>query len=117
MKKLTALFLAMFISMGVVFATHQGGFTDTNTPIKTTIKEALKMKDDSYVTLQGNIVKRLSDEKYSFKDSSGTITIEIDDDKWMGLKANTNDILEITGEIEKEFNKIEVDVDTVKKIK
>ena len=76
----------------------------------------LKMSNNSYVSVQGNIIKRISDDKYSFKDSTGTITVEIDDDKWGGVNANTQDKLELIGEVEKKYNSVELDVDSVRKL-
>ena len=85
-------------------------------PRKSTVAEVLKMNNNSYVSIQGNIVKRLSDDKYSFKDNSGTITVEIDEDKWGGVTAGTQDKLELIGEVEKKYNTTELDVDSVRKL-
>ena len=74
------------------------------------------MNNNAYVAVQGNIVKRLSDDKYTFKDSTGTMTVEIDDDKWGGVSAGTQDKLELVGEVEKKYNTTELDVDTVRKL-
>ena len=51
-----------------------------------------------------------------FKDSTGTITVEIDDDKWGDVKAGTEDKLELVGEVEKKYNSTELDVDSVRKL-
>lgn len=112
MKKflLSALFALLTASM-----VHAGGFNSQTT--KTSIVDALKLPDDSYVTIQGNIVKKISSDKYTFKDSTGTMTVEIDNDKWGTLEATDKDLLELTGEIEKKFNSTHLDVDNVKKIK
>ena len=80
------------------------------------VSKALKMNDNSYVTIQGNLLKRISDDKYLFKDATGTITVEIDDEKWMGQAVNTKDTLELTGEIEKKINSIILEVDSVTKV-
>lgn len=115
MKKFLSILMLTGISASIVFAAH-GGFKDSVSPRKSTIAEVLKMNNNSYVSIQGNILKRLSDDKYSFKDSSGTITVEIDDDKWGGINAGTQDKLELVGEVEKKYNSTELDVDTVRKL-
>ena len=115
MKKFLSIVMLLGISIGIVFAAH-GGFKDSISPKKSTIAEVLKMNNNSYVSVQGNIVKRISDDKYSFKDSTGTITVEIDDDKWGGISAGTQDKLELIGEVEKKYNITELDVDTVRKL-
>lgn len=114
MNKLLALSLLLSLSTGLAFANTEG-FKDNNIK-KVTIAEALKMNDDTCVSIQGNIVKKLSDDKYSFRDSSGTITVEIDSDKWKGVSAGTKDNLELTGEIEKKYNTTYLDVETIHKL-
>lgn len=116
MKKLCLIISLMFVTSACVFAAQNVGFQDDSAG-RITIVEALKMRDDSYVTIQGSIVKRISDDKYLFKDLTGTITVEIDADKWAGQSVNAADKLELTGEIEKKLNSTVLDVDTVKIIK
>ena len=78
------------------------------------VAEALKLNDDTPVVLVGQIEKSLGDEKYLFKDASGTITIEIDDEDWRGVNVTPEDTIEISGEVDKDLFDIKVDVDTVK---
>lgn len=115
MKKVLSILMLLAVSASIVFAA-QGGFKDSAATKKATVSEILKMNNNAYVAVQGNIVKRLSDDKYSFKDSTGTITVEIDDDKWGGVTAGTQDKLELVGEVEKKYNTIELDVDSVRKL-
>ena len=117
MKKLSSLMLIMFMSAGFVFADSNGGYFNEN-PFnkKMTIEEALKQKDNSYVTIKGNIVKRISGDTYIFKDSTGTITVEIDANKWQGQFANKKDKFELSGEIERDFDFIKLDADNVRKL-
>ena len=72
------------------------------------------MKDDSYVTLKGKILSKTGDEKYLFQDKTGTIEIEIDDDKWGGVEAGPNDTVIIEGEVDRDWNKVSIDVDIIK---
>ena len=96
----------------------KGGFSDgTNASASITpVSKALKMKDDTHATLKGNIVKQVGHEKYLFKDSTGEIVVEIDDDDWGGVTVGPQDTVELIGEIDKDINKIEFDVDIVKKV-
>lgn len=79
----------------------------------TTVAEALKLNDDTPVVLIGQIEKSLGDEKYLFKDASGMVTIEIDNEDWRGLNVTPNDTIIIQGEVDKDFFKTEIDVDSV----
>ena len=74
------------------------------------------MKDDTHATLQGNIVRQVGHEKYLFKDATGEIVVEIDDEDWGGVTVGPQDTVELIGEIDKDINKIEFDVDIVKKV-
>lgn len=79
----------------------------------TTVSEALLMEDDTPVALVGTITQNLGDEKYQFTDNTGTVIVEIDSEDWNGITPNPNDTVIITGEIDKEGNIVEVDVETV----
>lgn len=43
----------------------------------TTVKHALTLKDDSHVQLKGYVVKAIGDEKYEFRDQTGSITVDL----------------------------------------
>ena len=125
MKKIIAILVLALVCAAFVSAqgftgdkAAKGGFSDgTNSASAiTTVAQALKMKDDTYATLRGNIVKQVKHEKYLFKDATGEIIVEIDDDDWGGVTVGPNDTVELIGEIDKDFNKIEFDVDIVKKV-
>jgi len=93
-----------------------GGFEGPGLVI-TSAKDAAAMRDDAYVTLRGNIVQHLGKDKYLFQDASGTIKVEIDNDKWLGQVVEPGDAVELHGEIEKEwFSDAEVDVERVIKL-
>lgn len=78
-----------------------------------TVAEALKLSDDTPVVLNGQIEKSLGDEKYQFKDATGTVVVEIDDEDWRGLDVTPNDVITIKGEVDKDMFKTEIDVDVV----
>jgi uncharacterized protein (TIGR00156 family) len=72
--------LALTLFAGSAFTADQGGFKGPSIGISTAA-EAKNLKDDAPVALRGNIVRHLGKDKYEFKDASGTITVEIDDDR------------------------------------
>lgn len=111
MKKVILTSIAVLVS-GSVFA----AFIDNNNTVST-VSEALKMRDDSLVTLEGNIQKKLHKDKYLFADKTGEITIEIDKEDWHGIDVTPQNIVQIHGEIEKDWFSTEVEVDSVKIIK
>ncbi|MFD1801241.1 YgiW/YdeI family stress tolerance OB fold protein [Mixta tenebrionis] len=111
-------------------AAQSGGFVDPNAPQTkaqkegfkqpqnvVTVKEAKEMKDDSWVTVRGHIEKRLSDDDYLFRDKTGTLSVEIDDDVWKGQSVSPTDNVELQGELDKAFNDAQLEVKQVRKIK
>lgn len=115
MKKFTlaALMAATAISFSAAaYAANQGGYTGPATNV-ISVEQIQGLNDDTYVILQGNITQALGDEMYVFSDGTGTINVEIDDDDWNGLNVGPNDLVVIRGEIDKNGNVVEVDVDEV----
>lgn len=77
----------------------------------TTVKAVKSMKDDSFVTLIGRITSRIGDDKYVFQDSTGQITVDINDGDFRGQKVSSRNTVRITGEVDHEFGRAaEIDV-------
>ena len=119
MKKTLLTLFAIYASMNIANAQTTGGFEgpSANQPAAITVQEALKLNDEAKVVLQGNIINSLGDEKYTFKDATGEIVVEIDDEDWRGVKATPEKTVEIVGEVDKDANEpttIDVDVVTIK---
>ncbi|MEI9599458.1 YgiW/YdeI family stress tolerance OB fold protein [Moellerella wisconsensis] len=94
----------------------KGGFSGPNVS-ETSVANALKLTDDSWVILRGNIVKQLDNKHYEFTDGTGTITVEIDHKKWRGQTIMPTDKVEIRGEIDKDWSSREVSVKEINLIK
>ncbi|ASN87756.1 YgiW/YdeI family stress tolerance OB fold protein [Pectobacterium versatile] len=95
--------------------THKGGFIDQQSSL-TTVDKAKDLRDDSWVTLSGNIEKRIGDENYLFRDATGTMEVEIDHKRWNGQMVSPSDKVEIQGELDKDFNSVELDVKQIRKL-
>lgn len=122
MKKIAAIAAIVMLCSAPVFAantsqatTQGGGFTGPVGGIAT-VERAKSMRDDAWVTLRGNIVERLSDDVYTFKDATGTINVDIDHKRWNGLTVGPQDLVEIQGEVDKDWNSVEIDVKQVNKV-
>ncbi|MDR2596191.1 MAG: NirD/YgiW/YdeI family stress tolerance protein [Treponema sp.] len=82
-----------------------------------TINEAQNLPHDSWVVLNGNIVYSLpKPNDYTFRDSSGEITIDIGPKEWRGLSVETSDRVEISGEVKRERGQVFIKVHTIRKI-
>lgn len=94
---------------------QSGGFIGPSGSVAT-VESAKSMRDDAWVTLRGNLVERLSDDLYTFRDSSGTIKVDIDHKHWNGVTVTPQDTVEIQGEVDKDWNSVEIDVKQIKKV-
>jgi len=130
MKKSAALIAIVMLASTPVLAAQQGGFVDPRAPKAqvhaggfqadntsvVTVKQAEEMKDDSWITVRGKLEKQTGKEDYLFRDQTGTMKVEIDHKHWNGQTITPKDNVELTGELDKDFNSIEMDVKQVKKL-
>lgn len=82
-----------------------------------TVQQALGMKDDSKVQLKGYVVKAVGDEKYQFRDSTGSITVEIDDELWQDKPISAKTPVTIIGEVDIDYKpakRVEIDVEQLR---
>jgi len=131
MKTRIALLTLIALATAPVLAAPQGGFMNPAAPAAqsnqaggfkageasvVTVKQAEEMKDDSWITVRGTLEKQTGDEDYLFRDSSGTMKVEIDHKRWNGVTITPKDRVELTGELDKDFNATELDVKQVRKL-
>ncbi len=127
MKKPVALIAVLVLASSSVFAANSGGFAASGanqqnggftgpTGTITTVQSAKSLRDDTWVTLRGNIVERISDSTYLFKDSTGTINVDINSKRWNGVTVGPQDMVEIVGEVDKDWNSVEIDVKEIRKV-
>ena len=117
MKKTLLTLFSIYASMNIANAQTVGGFEGPSvnqSAAVISVQEALNLNDEDKVVLQGNIINSLGDEKYTFKDATGEVIIEIDDEDWKGVKVTPENTVEIVGEVDKDINEpTAIDVDTV----
>ena len=113
-RKLLVL-IALLSGCTIMMSAQSGGFIGPGLQA-VSVQEAKSFRDDTPVLLRGNILRYLGDEKYLFADESGTIIIEIDDRLWRNLSVTENDLVEITGEVDREFMRVEIEVNRLMKL-
>ena len=129
MKKIAAMTAIIALVSRPVLAAGQGGFTGPSTTTTTqaggftgpsgavtTVANAKSLRDDTWVTLRGKIVERISDDLYKFQDASGVINVDIDHKRWNGVTVGPQDTVAIQGEVDKDWNSVEIDVKQIRKI-
>ena len=115
MKKILSsffFFVALAVGSVTASATGAGGFVPAMPsaaggfagpgPAITSARDAAAMRDDTPVVMRGHIVQHLGGEKYMFRDASGTIRVDIDNDKWPPQPITPNHAVILYGEVDKD---------------
>lgn len=116
MKKIFFTLLATVAVSGLAHAQATDGFEGPSVTENTvvTVEDAVNLNDDAKVTLKGQLVNSLGDEKYTFKDQTGEIVVEIDDEDFNGVKVTPENVVEISGEVDRDINEpVTIDVDRI----
>jgi uncharacterized protein (TIGR00156 family) len=71
------------------------------------------MNDDTMVYIQGYITQNLGDEKYTFQDESGTMTVEIDGDLMKNNSVSPTTLVWIAAEVDKDGDIVELDAEEI----
>src|SRR5690606_9719921 len=84
----------------------------SNVPLMT-VKQLLETgRDDQIARVQGRLVSYEGDERYTFGDATGRITVEIDNEDFpAGQSISAEQKVELTGEFDKGLRKTEFEVD------
>lgn len=114
--------LSIMLLSASVFASTPQGFNGPalqqgfNGPFQGphTVAMALDASDDTPVVLTGNISANIGGEMYQFVDQTGSISVEIDHNKWLGLSITPENQVTIYGEVDKNFSQTAtIDVERV----
>lgn len=112
MKRFIYVFVFIMIFPALVFAQYTG----PNSTDADTVHEALKRKNNTYITLTGNIVESLGKGRYTFRDETSSVKVKIDDDIWQNFTAGPSDIVIIYGQLKKSLADTEIIVKSIKKL-
>lgn len=118
MKKLLLTLLCIGTAFPALAKKDKGGFIfiPENVVIES-VADVKNKADDTIVIMQGKIVKYLGDDKYTFADKTGEIVIEIDEEDFNGVTVSASELIEISGEVDKDMMKpAKVDVKSIKKL-
>ncbi|HEX7034623.1 MAG TPA: NirD/YgiW/YdeI family stress tolerance protein [Pseudomonadales bacterium] len=105
--------LAVLALAAASAAGHANAQGDDPQNVRTvTAAEASDLPDDTHVRVEGRIVRSLGDEEYEFRDHTGTMRVEIDDDIWNG-QIDPNRRVVLIGELDQDASDVEVEVNRV----
>ncbi|MGR5238245.1 YgiW/YdeI family stress tolerance OB fold protein [Vibrio alfacsensis] len=108
--------LILATTLALLSGSALAAFNGPETAAINSVKEAQNASDDSFVLLTGNIVQALGNETYLFKDDTGQIEVEIDNEDWMGQDVSPQDKVAIRGEVDSEWTTTQIDVETIQKL-
>lgn len=111
------MFLKILVGVMVLFFVTTGAFAEFTGPGAASggnilIKEILtKPVNNMWVTIKGKILRKVAPEKYIFSDGTGEITVDIDDGYFpFNRPVTPQTIIEISGEVNSDFTRLEIDV-------
>ncbi|MDR2245598.1 MAG: NirD/YgiW/YdeI family stress tolerance protein [Treponema sp.] len=87
--------------------TGPGGGGAGDQPVS--IKQAKTLGDHARVVLEGKIERAVGKKRYILNDGTDTVYVEIDKHHWDNLTVGPNDVVIIYGEVDREWNRIEIE--------
>ncbi|MDO5536831.1 MAG: NirD/YgiW/YdeI family stress tolerance protein [Desulfovibrionaceae bacterium] len=91
---------------------HSGGFHGPSTHHRvTSAAQASQAWDDTPCELTGNIINHAWKDKYTFRDETGTILVEIHGKQFRGQSVTPESRVRIVGEVDHDDGRVIVDVD------
>lgn len=113
MNKMMPAALILMLSLS---GAAQAAFTGEQHQNAVSAAQVKKAADDSWVTLEGKLVKHLGGENYLLRDASGEVEVEIDGDIWRGQEVGPNDTIRLYGEVDHSWNRVEVEAQRLEKV-
>ena len=129
MKKIILILAILGLSSAHVLAAKYGGFSDSNVDRNAVggfiapgasiliASDAKLLSVGTRVILRGKIETQSSGKQYLFRDSSGTIIVDIDNRRWKGQNITPLDGVEIEGKVDIDLDSVIIDVNRVTIIK
>ena len=115
MKKImTALTMAMALAASpMVLAKTDQALLKEAAKNPVTVAKAKTLKDETGVSLTGSIVRHVAGDEFEFKDATGSIMLDIDDDLWQPMQLKAGDRIRVMGEVDTHRSKA-TDIEVIK---
>ena len=115
MKKImTALTVAMALAASpMVLAKTDQALLKEAAKNPVTVAKAKTLKDETGVSLTGSIVRHVAGDEFEFKDVTGSIMLDIDDDLWQPMQLKAGDRIRVMGEVDTHRSK-PTDIEVIK---
>lgn len=115
MKKImTALTMAIALgASSVVLAKSDQTLLKEAAKNSVTVAQAKTLQDEVGVSLTGSIVRHVVGDDFEFKDATGSIMLDIDDDLWQPMQLKAGDRIKVMGEVDTHRSK-PTDIEVIK---
>lgn len=103
------------IAFGAPASDALAGYTGPGaTAVATTVAQVRQQRDDHAVLLLGHLVAKIGDERYRFRDATGEIEVEIDDEDMPHQPVGATTTVELLGKVDTHrFKATDIDVTRV----
>lgn len=105
---MAAMILVLLLSLNAEATGDNGGFVADGIPpspkkkdaaVFTTVVRIRDLEEGTLVVVRGRITARVGFRLYEFRDDSGSILLDIDDDDWNGYYVYPDDPVELRGRV------------------
>lgn len=96
--KLNTLFLFLFLLFPVMATAQFSGPVIDRAEL--TVEQAMEARIGTYANITGNIINRLHEEYYTFRDSTGEIRVEIAENVWQNQQVSPEDEVRLFVEVD-----------------
>jgi uncharacterized protein (TIGR00156 family) len=94
--------IALLISLCALGTSAFAGFTGPSVSgTEVTVQQARRAQPETYVTVTGNIVNRLREDYFTFRDETGEIRVEIDPELWRGRDVGPENQVRLLAEVDR----------------
>lgn len=112
-NKILSVVTSLAVICGAFAANAASSASDNSNKPISQVSEVKNMADESTVYIQGYLIQNLGNEMYTFKDDSGTLTVEIDDDLMDANMYSPTTLVWIAAEVDKQGDIVALEAEEI----
>lgn len=112
-NKILSVVTSLAVICGAFAASAASSASDNSNKPISQVSEVQNMADESTVYIQGYLIQNLGNEMYTFKDDSGTITVEIDEDLMGNGMYSPTTLVWIAAEVDKQGDVVALEAEEI----
>ena len=105
--------LALLVTPLLIGTAQASSYTGPGAALADSAATAGQAADETPVVLQGHLLKRLKGDTYEFRDASGSLQVEIDDDAWPLQTIDATTRVRLSGEVDRELFGREIEIEHI----